>query len=99
MAYAFYVNMQKRSDGKVYADLHKTDERIYFFEEEARAAIEAHPEVADLRQIVPLVALTQEEYQELVNRAEQIAQAERRRCAEIASRQSTEENEEPDKEE
>ena len=26
----FFVNMQKRRDGRVYVDLHKTDERIYF---------------------------------------------------------------------
>ena len=28
--FTFFVNMLKRKDGKVYADLHKTDERIYF---------------------------------------------------------------------
>lgn len=35
MAFEFYVNMQKRKDGKVYADLHKTDHTIYFTPEEA----------------------------------------------------------------
>ena len=41
MSFLIYVNMQKRGDGKVYADMHKTDERIYFTPEEAQAAIDA----------------------------------------------------------
>ncbi len=39
MAYEFFVVMQKRSDGKVYADLHKTDGQMYLIEEDADAAL------------------------------------------------------------
>ena len=46
MAYEFFVVMQKRSDGKVYADLHKTDERMYLIEEEADAALSAMGDIA-----------------------------------------------------
>lgn len=63
MSFCFYVNMQKRGDGKVYADLHKTDERIYFTPEEAQAAIDADPELAPYRHVVCLVA---EVYEELL---------------------------------
>lgn len=56
MAYQFFVNMQKRSDGKVYSDLQKTDERIYFFLEDAQKAIESDPSVAEHRHVVPMVA-------------------------------------------
>ena len=59
--YEFYVNMQKRRDGKVYADLHKTDERIYFNEEEAQTAIDADPEIAPYRHVVKLIAVLPEE--------------------------------------
>lgn len=54
--YEFFVNMQKRGDGKVYADLHKTDHRIYFTQEEAQAAIDADPELARYRHVVKLIA-------------------------------------------
>ena len=66
MSYLIYVNMQKRSNGKVYADMHKTDERIYFFPEDAQSAIESDPATAPYRHVVPIVCLTEEEYQELV---------------------------------
>lgn len=66
MAYQFFVNMQKRGDGKIYADLHKTDEVIYFDENEARAAINKDPEIAPYRHVVEMVALTIDEYNELV---------------------------------
>lgn len=56
MSFLFYVNMQKRRDGKVYPDLHKTDERMYFTPEEAQAAIDADPELAPYRHVVPMVA-------------------------------------------
>lgn len=54
--YRFYLNMQKRSDGKVYCDLHKTDERIYFSPEEAQSAIDADPELKKYRHVVAAVA-------------------------------------------
>lgn len=57
----FYVNMQKRGDGKVYPDLHKTDERIYLTREDAQAAVDADPTLAPYRHVVELVAATHEE--------------------------------------
>ncbi len=54
--YLFYVNMQKRGDGKVYPDLHKTDGKIYFTPEEAQAAIDADPELAPYRHVVEIGA-------------------------------------------
>ena len=41
MACEFFVVMQKRADGKVYVDLHKTDERIYLIESDADDALKA----------------------------------------------------------
>lgn len=55
--YTFYVNMQKRGDGKVYADLHKTDGVIYYTPEDAQAAIDADPELKPYRHVVELVAV------------------------------------------
>ena len=59
--FTFYVNMQKRGDGKVYADLHKTDGRIYYTEEDCQAAIDADPELKLYRHVVELVAVLPEE--------------------------------------
>ena len=59
--YQFFVNMQKRGDGVVYADLHKTDHCIYFTAEEAQAAIDKDPELAPYRHVVELVAVLPEE--------------------------------------
>lgn len=66
MAYQFFVNMQKRGDGKVYADLHKTDAVIYFDEDAAQVAINKDPKIAPYRHVVEMVALTADEYNELV---------------------------------
>lgn len=63
MAYQFFVNMQKRSDGKVYSDLQKTDERIHFFLEDAQKAIESDPSVAEHRHVVPMVATTLDDWE------------------------------------
>ncbi len=59
--YTFYVNMQKRGDGKVYADLHKSDRRIYLSRDEAQTAIDADPEMKPYRHVVELVAALPEE--------------------------------------
>ena len=67
MAYLFYANMQKRGDGKVYSDLHKTDGKIYFDEIDAQRAITLDAEIAKHRHVVPMVAMTEAEYDELVN--------------------------------
>lgn len=57
----FYVNMQKRGDGRIYTDLHKTDGHIYFKEEEAQAAIDAQPDLKQFRHVVELVAVLPED--------------------------------------
>lgn len=62
--FTFFVNMQKRGDGKVYADLHKTDGTIYFTAEDAQAAIDADPMLKPHRHVVEMVAMTREEYEE-----------------------------------
>lgn len=49
-----FVNMQKRGDGKVYCDMHKTDGHVYFTREEAQAAIDKDPELAPHRHVVAI---------------------------------------------
>lgn len=66
MAYEFFANMQKRGDGKVYADLHKTDGALHLTIEDAQLAIAADPELAPHRHIVKMVAVTAEEYDRLM---------------------------------
>lgn len=67
MAYQFYVIMQKRSGGKVYADVHKTTEKIYFTEEEALSDMNQDELLKNNFHVVPLVAMTLDEYNECVN--------------------------------
>lgn len=59
--FEFYVNMQKRGDGRNFADLHKTNARIYFTEEEAQASIDADPELKPYRHVIRLIAVLPEE--------------------------------------
>ena len=68
MAQSFFVNMSKRKDGKVYADLHKADGRIYFEREVAEQELSQDIWQAN-KHTVELVALTREEYDELVDRS------------------------------
>ena len=65
MAQSFFVNMSKRKDGKVYADLHKADGRIYFEREVAEQELSQDIWQAN-KHTVELVALTREEYDELL---------------------------------
>lgn len=62
MSYEFFTVMLKRLDGEVYADLHKTDRRIYFTAEEAERELAKIGEVASNFHVVRLVALTVDEY-------------------------------------
>ena len=68
MAQSFFVNMSKRKDGKVYADLHKADGRIYFEREVAEQELRQDIWQAN-KHTGELVALTREEYDELVDRS------------------------------
>ena len=56
----FYVIMQKRRDGKVYADLHKTTEQIYLTYEDAESAFKFF-EYQDSYHIVKLIATLESE--------------------------------------
>lgn len=69
MSYEFFVVMQKRADGKVYADLQKTDEMLYLLEDEAVAALHRLGELAQHFHIVTLVAETKPDWQSLVDSA------------------------------
>ena len=59
----FFVIMQKRDDGKVYADLHKSCETVYLTKEDAEVAYDR--ETTGFRNsfhIVRLIAYTEEEH-------------------------------------
>lgn len=62
MAYEFFVVMQKRSDGKMYADLNKTDERMYLIEAEADAALNAMGDLAKHFHKVKMVSVLADEW-------------------------------------
>ena len=62
MSYEFFTIMLKRPDGKVYADLHKTDGRIYFLKEKAELELVKLGELARNFHVVRLVALTIDEW-------------------------------------
>jgi len=64
MARSFWVIMQKRSDDKVYADLHKTNDTIYHTQDDAKR-VHGYMNLASLCHVVELVALTREEWEEL----------------------------------
>jgi hypothetical protein len=62
----FFVIMQKRNDGKVYADLHKSCEKVYLTREDAEVAYDK--ETTAFRnsfRIVRLFACTEEEIAEV----------------------------------
>ena len=61
MSFLVYVNMQKRTDGKVYPDMHKTDGKIYFTPEEAENAILSDPALAHTRHVVAIECMVYEE--------------------------------------
>ena len=65
MSTTFYVIMQKRRDGKVYADLHKTDQHFYLDEQEALRAWAKDPVYRQHFHVVELVAVTVGEWDEL----------------------------------
>jgi hypothetical protein len=48
--------MQKRRDGEIYVDLHKTTEKIYLLYEEAEEALNELGVLKDYHHIVKLVA-------------------------------------------
>jgi hypothetical protein len=60
----FFVIMQKRDDGKVYADLHKSIDKIYLTEEDAREAFQSKVQWDSWGafHIVRLIAYTEDEH-------------------------------------
>lgn len=68
MAQTFFVNMSKRKDGKVYADLHKAGGRIYFEREAAEQELRQDIWQAN-KHTVELVAITKEEFEEFLKGA------------------------------
>jgi hypothetical protein len=52
----FYVVMQKRKDGEIYVDLHKTTEKIYLSYEDAEDALNELGVLKEYHHIVKLVA-------------------------------------------
>ena len=57
----FYVIMLKRQDGKVYADLHKTDQFIYLTEEDAYEELNNNKHFKEYYHVVKLIACLDEE--------------------------------------
>lgn len=66
MSTTFYVVMQKRKDGKVYADLHKTDQLLYLDEQEALRVWATDPVYRQHFHVVELVAMTAGDWNELM---------------------------------
>ena len=58
--------MLKRKDKKIYSDLHKSSCQIFLTEEDAKIAFENFDMKAFFH-IVPLIALTENEYEELLS--------------------------------
>ena len=52
----FYVIMLKRSDGKVYADLHKTNMKIYLEKEDAEKDLNSWEMCREYVHIVKMIA-------------------------------------------
>lgn len=63
MSTTFFVVMQKRGDGKVYADLHKCLPELFLTAEDAQQALDADPLLAPHRHVVEMVAMTALEYE------------------------------------
>jgi hypothetical protein len=63
----FFVIMRKRDDGKVYADLHKSIDKVYLTEQDAREAFqdEVKWDLWRAFHIVRLFACTEEEMAEV----------------------------------
>lgn len=61
----FYVIMLKRQDGKVYADLHKTNQHIYLTIEDAYEEWNNSEHYKEYCHIVKLIACLDEELKEI----------------------------------
>jgi hypothetical protein len=70
----FYVIMLKRQDGKVYADLHKTDQFIYLTEEDAYEELNNKEQFKEYYQVVKLIACLDEELKEIKDQLDYLEQ-------------------------
>lgn len=59
--YEFFVIMQKRRDGRVYPDLHKSSEKMYLTITDAERELVLDPEMAKYRHIVRMYAILADE--------------------------------------
>jgi hypothetical protein len=68
MATEFFVVMQKRRDGKIYADMHKAIyDKMYLIEEDADAAILELKDLAPHFQKVKIIGMLEDEWEALKN--------------------------------
>ena len=68
MATEFFVVMQKRRDGKIYADMHKVIyDKMYLIEEEADAALIELKDLAAHFQKVKIIGMLEDEWEALQN--------------------------------
>lgn len=70
----FYVIMLKRQDGKVYADLHKTDQFIYLTEEDAYQELNNKEKFKEYYQVVKLIACLDWELKEIKDQLDYLEQ-------------------------
>jgi hypothetical protein len=70
----FYVIMLKRQDGKVYADLHKTDQFIYLTEEDAYEELNNKEQFKEYYQVVKLIACLDGELKEIKDQLDYLEQ-------------------------
>jgi hypothetical protein len=70
----FYVIMLKRQDGKVYADLHKTDQFIYLTEEDAYEELNNKKQFKEYYQVVKLIACLDGELKEIKDQLDYLEQ-------------------------
>ena len=70
----FYVIMLKRQDGKVYADLHKTDQVIYLTEEDAYVVWNKSKHFKEYYHVVKLIACLDEELKEIKDELDYLEQ-------------------------
>ena len=70
----FYTIMQKRQDGKVYADLHKTNQHIYLTIEDAEDEFNNSEHYKQYCHIVKLIACLDGELKEIKDQLDYLEQ-------------------------
>ena len=70
----FYVIMQKRQDGKVYADLHKTNQHIYLTAEDAYEELNNNEHYKEYYHVVELIGCLDRELREIKDELDYLGQ-------------------------